>query len=217
MFRVSPTNPELWSIGEYSIKSKTAFLLSHFKNVELVFDKESAELIKLEQEEYNRTKDDDDDSNYHYGYSESLKEIEFVYLRMHRYASILAAYSYLESSIAKICQQKKQDLQLPISAEDLKGAGVIIYRKYLECFCKTDFVSVNGPWAELMLLNKVRNCIMHCSGDAEKMNHSKDFIRIVEATKGLSFIEEKLINVSPEYVKSSIDNVEKLLIHLIKK
>lgn len=216
MFRVSPTNPELWSVGEYSIKTKTDLLLKHFENVETVFDKESDELIRLDQEEYSRTKDDDDDSNYYYGYSESLREIEFVYLRMHRYASILAAYSYLESSMAKICQQKKLDLQLPISAEDLKGEGIIIYRKYLESFCKSDFVSVNGAWSELMLLNKVRNCIMHCSGDAEKMSNSEKFITIVEATKGLSFVEENLITVSSEYVIKSIKNVEKLLLHLVK-
>lgn len=216
MFRVLPANPELWSVGEHSIKTKTAFLLKHFENVEKVFDRESDELIGLNQEEYNRTNNDDDDCNYYTGYSESLREIEFVHLRMHRYASILAAYSYLESSMAKICQQKKLDLQLPISAEELKGEGVFIYRRYLESFCKFDFASINGTWSELMILNKIRNCIIHCSGDAGKMNNSAQFISIIEATKGLSFIEENLIVVSPEFVLKSIKNVGVLLLNLVK-
>jgi hypothetical protein len=217
MYKVLPTNPELVSVGAYSIKTKTDFLIRHFEIVETVFKDEAAELLELDQEEYEATIDDDDDSNYYTGYSELLREIEFVYLRMHRYASILAAYSYLESSMAKICKQKELELKVPISAEDLKGEGITIYKKYLENLCKSDFSSVNSTWSELMLLNKVRNCIMHCSGDAEKMSNSSKFIKIVEATGGLSFAEENLLMVSSEFVINSINSVSKLLVHLVVK
>lgn len=217
MFKVYPTNPELWSINEYSIKIKTDHLLKHFKNIEAVFNRESDELLKLDQEEYKRTEDDYDDSNYFNGYSQSLREIEVVYLRMHRYTSILIAYSFLESSMAKICQQKKAELLVPIAAEDLKGEGISIYRKYLESFCKSNFQSFNSVWSALKLLNQVRNCIIHCSGNTTQMKNSAAFTKAVEATDGLSFVEDNLIMISSEYVVNSIGNISKLLMKIIEK
>lgn len=217
MFDVYPTNPELASVDMYSIKTKTDFLKKHFEIIENVFEDESKSLSELCQKENEKTKNDDDDHNYDYRYSDSLMEIEFVYLRMHRYTSILAAYSYLESSMSIICHQKKLELDLSISAEELKGDGIVKYQKYLEKICKSDFSSINKLWSDLATLNKVRNCIMHCSGDASKINGHDAFIKLVNNTKELSFIEKNIIMISSKFVLDSIKNITDFLDYLIQK
>ena len=216
-FDVYPTNPELAAVDKYSIKTKIDYLKKYFEIIESVFEDESKSLSKLIRNEDEKTKSDIDDRNYDYRYCDSLMEIEFVYLRMHRYASILALYSFLESSMSKICHQKKLELNLPISAEEIKGDGIVKYKKYLSEYCKSDFSTINKIWSDLVTLNKVRNCIMHCSGDASKIKRTDDFIKLVNKTKELSFIEKNLIMISSKFVLDSIKNITDFLDYLIQK
>src|SRR3989338_9735691 len=193
MFEVYLTNPELGRVSTYSVASKISFLRSHFRKIEELFDLESKGLMEECWLESERTKDHEDDSQVDYRASDALREIEFIYLRMHRYSAVLAAYSYLETSLNKICSDLQEANNILLSVTELHGDGINRCKIYLEKLAGIDFSSINGKWSGLTTLNKIRNCIMHADGDAEKVRGSDKFIKLVENSTDLSFIEKKLV------------------------
>lgn len=214
MFRIIAQNPELRRLNSHSIMMKTALLRNHFEKIEKVFQEESENLYMECQLEDARTSNHEDDEQHDYRASDSLLEIEFIYLRMHRYSAILTAYSYLESSMNKLCEtlQKEKNIMTPIS--ERSGAGINRCKKYLKEFASINFKAISRTWGDLALLNKVRNCIMHAGGD---VNRTKDNCGILSAIKighDLSFIEENLLMISGDYVTKSINNIETTLLYL---
>jgi len=216
MFKTHPENPELAHISEYSVNEKTKYLVEHFEKIERIYSDELQQLLELIKQEDERTKDHMEDSGYDYRPIDSLREIEFIYLRMHRYSAILAAYTYLESSMFKICTQIEYTQKFSISVSDVKGKGIEKCKLYLIKMCGFDFMEINPLWSRVATLNKIRNCIMHGNGDAEKVHNSSKFIRQIESSKNITFIEQKLIMVSEEFVLASIKDIKELLLFLVK-
>lgn len=215
MFKPHPKNPELSDLNCFTIESKADLLLKHFEKIEDILNQESASLTTHEKIESERTKNDEDDSNYNYDYSNFIREIEFVYLRLHRYASILAVYAYLESSMSEICHQEQQNLRISISAEDLKGEGIVKFQEYLKKIAQLDISKINDSWSHLLKINLIRNCIIHCNGNIENSKKRDQLIKIISTTKEIETIEGSLINLSPDFVKESIFHVKKFLIFLV--
>ncbi len=215
MFEVYPVNPELGRVSTYSVATKISFLRSHFRKIEDLFDSESKGLTEESRLESERTKDYEDDCQVDYRASDALREIEFIYLRMHRYSAVLASYSYLETSLNKICSDLQQTNNILLSVTDLHGDGINRCKFYLERLAGIDFSSINEKWSGLTTLNKIRNCIMHADGDAERVRGRDKFIRLVETSGDLSFIEKKLVMVTREFVEKSINDIEETLLYLI--
>ncbi|WP_312196695.1 hypothetical protein [Pseudomonas luteola] len=216
MFEVYPTNPELREVSKYTVGTKIAYLRSSFKKIEEVFRQEYDSLLREAKIEDERTKDHEDDSQYNYWAWDSLREIEFIYLRMHRYSAVLAAYSFLESSMNKICTMLEKKHGFQVSVGDLSGDGITRCRLYLNKFAKIDFDLISSDWSSLVVLNKIRNCIVHCDGNAELFKNSEGFIKIIESRRDLSFIEKKMVMVSEEFIYKSINSVENTLIYLVE-
>jgi hypothetical protein len=214
MFEVYPTNPELEKITKLTIAKKTSYLRAHFGKLESIFQEVSASLWQEMELEDKRTETHEDDSQYDYRASESLREIEVIYLRMHRYAAILAIYSYLESSLNKLCNEFKIEKNIPLSVDELNGNGIVRCRKYLDQLAGINFTEINPQWSELAVLNKIRNCIIHVDGNAEMIRSSESFIKMIEGSKKLGFAEGKLIMASRDFIFESINNVESVLIYI---
>ena len=212
-----PSNPELGGVTKCSVKSKSEYLRIYFEKIEGIFEEESDLLLDECKLEYERTKNHSDDSQYDYRAHESLKDIEFIYLRMHRYSAILTAYSYLESSMVKICGDLQVLRNISIEVSDINGEGIVRCRTYLEKLCGFDFNPVNSYWARLKTLNRIRNCIMHGNGDAERVRSSTRLIELIDNHDELSFIEDKLVMLSRRYVEESINDVEFFLSCLVDK
>lgn len=216
MFKVAPQNPELGSVTPYTIKSKCNYLRRHFDRIEKVYQEETEELWKDCQAEQERTKDHEDDSEHDYSYSDALREIEFISLRMHRYSAILASYAYLENSMSKICTGHHDTMKLPLEPSEIKGEGIVKFKLYLEKLAKRDFKTVNKQWSHLTTLNLIRNCIVHADGDANLIKSPKKLIDTVRNNQNLSFIEEQLIMMDATYIHSTIDTIESFLLHLFQ-
>lgn len=217
MFEIYPTNPEIAKVDLFSIKNKIELLQEYSEKIETVYQKEHESLWSLCKEENERTKDHEDDTQHDYSYSDSLRDIEYIYLRMHRYSSILAMYSYLESSMNSICSQQEKILKLPISVTDLKGDGIPRCKTYLEKLVLVDFQPINALWSRITTLNKLRNCIIHGAGDAEKMNGTQGLCALIENTDGLSFVEQKLVMMSKDFVLSAMGDIGEFLNALVKQ
>lgn len=213
VFKVIPENPELGAVTPYNIKSKCNFMRRHFDRFEKVFQAESDELWAECKREAERTKDHEDDSEHDYSSSDSLREIEFIYLRMHRYSAILASYAYLENSMNKLCKAYHKSMGLLLSPSEISGSGIVKFRTYLEKLACVDFKAINTEWSHLKDLGQIRNCIMHAEGDANLIKN-RDLIDLINRDPGLSYIEESLITVEASYILKSIDAIEGLLLHL---
>lgn len=214
LFEVDPTNPELRKVTKFTIKKKTSYLRDHFGKLENIFQEVSASLWQEKELEDKRTENHEDDSQYDYRPSDALKEIELIYLRMHRYAAILAIYSYLESSLNKLCNELKIKKNIQLSVSELNGDGIFRCRKYLHHLVGIDFIKINDQWSKLSELNKIRNCIIHADGNAENVRGSGDFIKMIQKSKNLGFAEGRLIMTSRNFVYQSIDNAEIVLTYI---
>ncbi|PLK49422.1 hypothetical protein [Uliginosibacterium sp. TH139] len=213
MFDIYPVNPELERVRAYSVQKKISFLRTHFEKIENIFNQELDALSRECVLEMERTQGDDDDGSYDYRASEAMREIEYVFLRMHRYSAILAIYSYLETSMMVLCKDAKESLEISICVNDLRGEGIFACKKYLELLAGVDFNKINGTWSNLVVLNKVRNCIVHADGDANKARRD-DLLNIIGSNRGLSFVEKSLIMVSSDFIFDAIDDVENILVYL---
>lgn len=214
VFTPSPINPELESVTPYTANRKTSFLRSYFDKIESSFQEESIllwEECKLENE---RTKEHDDDSEYDFRASDSLQEIEFIYLRMHRYSAILASYAYLESSMMKLCNE----LDLKVSPEpplkETKGEGIEKCKTYFSRTTGVNFTEINTEWSQVATLNKIRNCIIHADGDSSRMKKRQQLIDIIHVDNDLSLIENNLVMVSSNFIHRSIDNIKTVLVYM---
>lgn len=216
-FNVYPTNPELDRVTTRTVKNKISYLRCHFEKIENIFKIESEELLQEVNLENKRTKSHEDDSQYDYRPSDSLRDIEFIYLRMHRYSAILASYSYLESSMLKICTDLEKRRNIAISVSDLQGDGIFRCKKYLNKMAGIDFEEINHQWSDLATLNKLRNCIVHADGDAERVRGSDNFIAQIESSADLFFVEERLLMISSNFVYSSLNNIESVLVYLASR
>lgn len=213
-FFVDPTNPELKPIHPIAVNQKTHYLRAFFDKIEKDFQDESTLLWEECQLEDERTKDHEDDSEYDYRASDSLREIEFVYLRMHRYSATLASYAYLESSMMKLCRELEA-LTLPtIAFTPGNNGGIEKCRKYFTEVTGENFSKINSPWSQIITLSKIRNCIIHADGDSSRMRNKEEIIKIIEKSPGLSFIEENLLMISSEFIQCSIDNIKTILTHM---
>lgn len=216
VFKINPQNPELGSVTPYTITSKCDYLRRHFDRIERIYQEESDELLIACQAEQERTKDHGDDGEHNYSYSDTIREIEFVSLRMHRYSAILASYAYLENSMSKLCVKYHDSMGISLKPAEVSGDGIVKFRLYLEKLAKVDFETVNKQWSHLTTLNLIRNCIVHADGDANLIKQSSKLIGIINNSKNLSFIEEQLIMMDASYIRSTVDTIQSFLLHLFE-
>lgn len=213
-FNATPTNPELESIRPHTVHKKTNYLRAYFNKIEKDLQDESTLLWKECQLENERTKDHEDDSEHDYRANDSLQEIEFIYLRMHRYSATLASYAYLESSMTKLCRELELWAPPTEAFANAKGDGIEKCRNYFKHITGEKFTTVNSAWCQIKTLNKIRNCIIHADGDSNRMKDKEKFIRLVQQNRELSFIEDNLVMISSDFIHRSINNIESLLIHM---
>lgn len=216
MFEINPVNPELEGVAKHSIESKVSFLHSHFEKIEDIFKEELDCLADECELESERTKDHEDDSQLDYRLSDSLREIEYIYLRMHRYSAILAAYSFLESSMNILCADFEKKMDISISVSDMSEKGLNRFKLYLKRYASVDFAEINPQWSNLKTLSKLRNCIMHADGNVEKMQGSSKLIVLINAHSDLSFIEKNQVMLSSEFVYKSIKDIKVALLYFVK-
>lgn len=214
VFTPSPINPELESVTPYTINRKTGFLRSYFDKIESSFREESKLLWEECKFENERTKHHGDDSEHDYRASDSLQEIEFIYLRMHRYSAILACYAYLESGMVKLCNELDLKESPLVSFNETKGEGIERCKTYFSRTTGVNFTKINTEWCQVTTLNKIRNCIIHADGDSRRMRKKQQIIDTINKDNDLSLIEDSLVMISSNFIHRSIDNIKTVLLYM---
>lgn len=202
-------------ITESSIIQRISILKSVFEQIESVHNEHKNLMVELDQQQQIYTKNDSTDDNYDYSFNNELLDLEFTFYRINRISTVLSMYAFLESTLNKICENKKSKLNLPISVFDLNNNGIERAKNYLDKFELVDFSgsSCNGEWSHLKILNKLRNAIAHAEGDLEHTKTLTD--KQITNVKGLSLFGTTIM-ISDTYIVDTFRHIEKFLIYICK-
>ncbi|SFT50538.1 hypothetical protein SAMN04487870_0750 [Pseudoalteromonas sp. DSM 26666] len=211
-------SPELKPVSISSIKETTKYLRKHYQKIEQIFSTEFDELCEEARDEDELM---DGEANQFGEYNGSdlwmvAKEIDFIHIRMHRYSTVLSLYAVLDKTLKIFCRGIDDRHKGKIRLKDLKGTGIQLYFNYLTKVCDFSFDPVNDSWSSIQTLRRIRNSIMHSTGDVDLDDDGKDnFIKHIEREKHVYFIEKHLLMVKEEYIFQAIDDVEKFLTYIL--
>jgi hypothetical protein len=179
------------------------------QEIESKFDADKAELARRYSDSVNGLSAEEVNEVNDY-FADDYYTIEESYVGLFRRSTLVSIYSFLENAMNRLCRYLARKNSYSFALNDLKGEGIVRARNYLEKSAGADFNLLNGEWSKLKLLNKVRNCIVHCEGDVSAFN-SGSIAGIINATPGLSLRSERLIMVERIYIDACITTVEKFL------
>ena len=143
-------------------------------------------------------------------FADGFYTTEEIYVGLYRKSTLVSIYSFLENVMNRLCGYLTRKNSYSFALNDLKGEGIVRARNYLEKSAGADSTLLNGEWSRLKLLNKFRNCIVHCEGDVSASN-SASSTEMINATPGLSLRSERLITVERIYIDACITTVEEFL------
>ncbi|MGO1297769.1 MAG: hypothetical protein ACTMIA_10725 [Vibrio sp.] len=205
-----PFNLLSYKLDEMIIKTRSDTFKDVFLRTEEIYD-----------EEYQYAKEmhllEDYLENYNDQYAMKMAELDHFFYRVNRVSMVLSLYSFLESSLMEICNQKKDECQIKISVTQLAGNGVNRCKNYLEIFNIINFNehNIKKYWDKIPTFNLVRNALAHAEGDIETFNKLKE--STVEGTPGLSIEDGSILMISRQYVIEHIEIVRGFLLELCKK
>jgi|LakMenEpi03Aug12_release.lakeMendotaPanAssembly.Ray.scaffolds.fasta_scaffold394942_2 hypothetical protein len=179
------------------------------QEVESKFDADKAELARRYSDSVNGLSAEETNEVNDY-FADNYYTIEEIYVGLFRKSTLVSIYSFLENAMNHLCRYLARKNSYSFALNDLKGEGIVRARNYLEKSAGADFNLLNGEWSKLKLLNKVRNCIVHCEGDVSAFN-SASIAEMINATPGLSLRSERLITVERIYIDACITTVEEFL------
>ncbi|MFZ8715406.1 hypothetical protein [Enterobacter kobei] len=127
-------------------------------------------------------------------------------------------YSIFESILNKLCAIHKREKSLAISLADLKHDGILRAKIYIKKVSCSEFPDNSKEWPDILLINKIRNIIVHSDSHLSKEKHP-DFENIkkyIEETEGLRLSENSDIVTSNNYIKFTINTFKIFLTELFK-
>lgn len=140
---------------------------------------------------------------------EAIKE----FIKTLRYSLLVTSYSFLETSLDKLCHMfyKRKGISIPPSG--LTEKGIDRSKEYLKKHCSVIFPSGKRDWQELKNLNKIRNCIVHANGNILRLKdkESKDLLKVIQDTSGVIAERCRMIVVDETYIPQILTNIENIL------
>ena len=144
-------------------------------------------------------------------FAEDFHFIEEIYIGMYRKSTLVSLYSFLENALNTLCRKLYSINNYPVELEVIRGEGIVRAREYLEKLSKIDFSQLNNEWCNLLSLNKLRNCIVHCEGNIKLSNSLKKLKNIINNRHDLSLRNEKYIKIDRDYIDFSITQISNFL------
>lgn len=212
------TSPDTSPLSLELIKIKIGYLKKHHNRVENLFEAEKKELALEANEEESHFGTNQFGEEYSSINWLLVQEIQFVNIRMHRYSTILAIYSYLESSLQKVCFEVEKKKSCPISVKDINKDGIERSVLYIEKVTSINPKLPNDTWGKIQNLKSVRNCIMHGSGDINLVrdSYSHKIKNLAKEEEVLTLIDQRLIMVKSEFIIDVLTCIEAYLVELNK-
>lgn len=195
------------------LKTQVNVRLAEFREytqeIESKFDSDKAKLAQIYRDSVKDLSQEEASLIDEY-FSDECYAIEEVYVGLYRKSTLVSVYSFLENAMNSLCRYLATENSYSYALSDLKGGGIERARNYLNKSAGVDFDPLNGEWSELTMLNKVRNCIVHCEGDISACKN-KSIAKIIQKTRGLSLRNKHLITVERSYIDACINTVEVFL------
>jgi hypothetical protein len=205
MFKCDPFHYELHDVREYVIDYRIRIIQQHHHRFEHLYLKE---IEQLQTAISIRPDTNEDIETYE---EDSLMEIEFVLLRMHRVSTLMAVFAFFESSLFSICASLQLRQQNQLMPSDISGSGINKFRKYLQKVCGISFNRLEKEWSFLTDLAAIRNCLAHCDGDLRRYKHRQQVEAIANRSPEISIEEEHLVTLTKSFVDQAISHTEVLL------
>jgi|SRR3989304_2829480 len=167
-----------------------------------------------------------DDREYE-GWEQSLWEdhhnrFEIGVPKIFRYAVASLLHTAIEYGIRTIAIHEAERLKTPFRPDELRGAPLERYKLFLSRSCNIDFGTI-AEWENITILQKVRDCIVHCAGFLDQSADAKFLRSLAERdSSGISLSEEfiwegAVLEVGPKFITDSLDSASGLFDELIKR
>ncbi|MCU8408838.1 hypothetical protein M2G69_21820 [Vibrio vulnificus] len=147
-------------------------------------------------------------------YAKDFMEVSDMKLSLYRSSTLVSLYTFLESSLHKMCLYTQRKNGFAVEVSELRGEGIVRAKTYLEIHGIINSDSLNGVWSNLSSFNKVRNCLVHCNGYVDSYKNKKQIISIVNGSTYLSWDDKGKLVIDKEYLEFITGEVEKYLLEV---
>jgi hypothetical protein len=125
-----------------------------------------------------------------------------------RYSIIIFLFSIVETQGEELCKEIRDYIPDTIlSISDIKGSRIERMKKYLDLVCDV-YKSDNQLWNSLVLLEKLRNIIVHNYGTIDDEKEKKYFQQISKQTNQIIFDNGQYLHLSKTFCEKIINDVE---------
>lgn len=207
------THKYLFTLTSMKTKSRLEEFRSYTLQLEQKFDTDKQSVEESYHEAINLIEHDEENDAHEY-FGEMYQEIDSVNVPLFRSSTVVTMYSFLESSMNKLCRSLYKLKNYNIDLSELRGEGIVRAKSYLINFAGADFDVLNGDWSKLVALNLVRNCLVHNEGIINGSRSENKLKNTVDSTAGIYSNHYSEIIIEREYIDNCIDVIESFLLDL---
>ncbi len=207
-------------IAKFFLESHITLGLQEYKEYSQVLEqkfREDREVKRAEFDEECKQYSDSERTEIEEFYSKDFMEVSDIKLSLYRSSTLVSLYTFLESSLHKMCLYAQRKNGFVVEVSELRGEGIVRAKSYLEIHNVISSDRLNGTWSNLSSFNKVRNCLVHCNGYTDSYKNKNQIISIVNASSYLSLNEDGKLIIEKGYLDFISDEVGKYLLEVHKE
>lgn len=130
-----------------------------------------------------------------------------------RYSFIVLLFSFLETWLPAVCDEIKDRRKLTLRSRDLRGNLLNQVKTYLKKLAQVDVAE--EFWRPLYIINAVRDCIVHTSGDVTRSRDRKQLEQETGRWPGY-LVRQDCVVVEREFCEFALESTEKLINELFR-
>ena len=134
-----------------------------------------------------------------------------------RRSFFVSLYAFLESQLAKECEDRKGDDVL-LRLSDLRGDVIHRVKTYMVKVLRISFPSTSPEWQRIRCYRILRNCIVHNEGRLDErfdQNDAKSLKDYIDDTSTLSLSDVTVV-LSKDFCEEALQTVERFFRLLYK-
>jgi hypothetical protein len=133
-----------------------------------------------------------------------------------RYSATVTLFATFEREIKRFADNLTKERAAKIGYKDLKGGILEQVGKYTEAFYGFSIFDLPG-YQGICLLQKVRDCIVHCYGEPSLSRDKKYLLSLAHKSKGLAVYDGIPIDISPLFIEQSLIEITNLFANMFLK
>lgn len=180
-----------------------------FLAVEELYETKS-KTLQAEFEEVLKTTDPDDHDDASQSFSMHQEYVEQNLPGIHRAATFIMLYHFLESKLDDICSGVGDELRSDVTLVHLKGSGIERALLFLDVVAKLDLSLLKADLDFTKACRRLRNVVVHAGGHVDPGN--KEVTRFVGNETLLRLEHDGVVSWSREFVVKFFDSLEVLFI-----